>query len=97
MHQRPARTNRGWRTALMGNPGFSDICAVHRVSGRLLFAELKVGNHKLTAEQEQWVEALRAAGVEVWIWRPEMWDDIVAMLWRSRAAPPAADREGGRL
>jgi VRR-NUC domain len=71
-HFRPARTQRGWRTALSGAPGFPDLVAVR--GDRVLFAELKAANGKLRDEQQSWLSALGATGaVEVHCWRPSDW------------------------
>jgi hypothetical protein len=69
-HGRPGRTRAGWRTPLMGHKGYPDLVLCHQVRKRLLFAELKAEKGKLSAEQQQWISALRAAGQDVCIWRP---------------------------
>ena len=56
-HFRPARTERGWRTALSGHQGFPDYIATK--GNRLLFAELKSEKGKLSPEQELWIDSLR--------------------------------------
>lgn len=56
MHQRPAQTQRGWRTALEGDPGFPDFLAARR--GRLLFIEAKSGRGRLSPAQVAWREAI---------------------------------------
>lgn len=58
--------------------GFPDIVLCK--SGRFIMAELKTERGKLRAEQVQWLEALRASGVEAYLWRPSMWDKIVETL-----------------
>jgi hypothetical protein len=55
--------------------GFPDLVLVHRAHG-VLFAELKVGKNKPTAEQVQWLDDLGAAGVRAVVWRPEDWGTI---------------------
>jgi hypothetical protein len=64
---RPARTERGWRTALSGSPGYPDISAVR--GDRILFVELKSANGKMRDEQRAWLSALGAAGAEIHCWR----------------------------
>lgn len=87
MHQRPARTSKGWRTAISGDIGFPDLVMVR--DGRLVFAELKVGKNKMSAAQERWIEQLqsvrsvagvRANSVMAVEWRPEDWDCIELFL-----------------
>jgi hypothetical protein len=80
-HARPGRTLTGWRTPVQGDGrGWPDLFAIHRVSGRIVVAELKVGNRQSIAEQAAWLDAFRAAGVEVYIWRPSSWPTIERVL-----------------
>lgn len=60
-HFRPARTIRGWRTAVTGHKGLPDYIAAR--PPRLLFFELKSEDGKLTPEQEEWLEALRGCQI----------------------------------
>ena len=55
-HQRPARTAKGWRTALQGHAGFPDL--VLAKDGRVIFAELKSAKGRLSDAQKGWLEAL---------------------------------------
>jgi hypothetical protein len=71
-HFRPARTQHGWVTPLQGHKGAPDL----RIVGtRLIHAELKSDKGKLGDEQSVWLNALRAAGAEVYVWRPSDWWD----------------------
>jgi hypothetical protein len=64
-HFRPARTARGWRTAVAGDgKGFPDLVAVHPVAHRVVFVELKAHKGKLAAAQESWAAWLIQAGAE---------------------------------
>jgi len=72
-----------WRS-IHSPAGFPDLVLV-RADGRpgdarLIFAELKTARGKLTAAQQQWLEALRQTAAEVYVWRPDDWDAIVACL-----------------
>lgn len=58
--------------------GFPDEVLVR--PPRTLFAELKAENGKLSVAQEAWLDALAACGHEVFLWRPSMFDAIVAYL-----------------
>ena len=78
MHQRPARTKTGWRTAIMGHKGFPDIIALRE--NRRLMAELKAGKGKTTDEQENWLGSARSADFEVYIWRPKDINEIERIL-----------------
>lgn len=74
MHQRPARTERGWRTATSGDgKGWPDIFAIR--GPRILVAELKSAKGKLAPDQAEWLRAFIAAGVESYVWRPDEWTD----------------------
>lgn len=78
-HFRPARTVKGWRTAITGYEGFPDYVAVR--NGRLLFFELKSEKGKLTVAQEVWLDVLRmSARCEVRLWYPEDLESIVLIL-----------------
>ena len=78
-HFRPSRTATGWRTACQFDAaGFPDLLLVR--GPRLVVAELKVGGRGLTAEQEDWIAAFHATGVEAYCWRPSDWDLIERVL-----------------
>ena len=80
-HFRPAMQRDGkWVTAVAGDgKGFPDTVLVK--GGRLIFAELKVGRNKPTAEQRLWLAALGAVpGVTAALWTPADWDAIETVL-----------------
>lgn len=59
--------------------GFPDLVLAR--PPRLIFAELKSDRGALTPAQHDWLTALRCcAGVEVYVWRPADWEQIVAVL-----------------
>lgn len=61
--------------------GFPDIVATN--GSRLLFAELKRANGKLTVEQERWIQLLDHTGkVDAFVWRPEDIVDVVPNYFR---------------
>lgn len=76
-HDRPARTNTGWRTAIHGNRGFPDLILVR---GHVIAAELKVGRGKPTSEQRAWLLAFQHAGVLTFLWHPACWHQIEDVL-----------------
>lgn len=84
-HQRPARTAHGWRSAVQGDGrGFPDLILLR---GNVIHAwELKTGRGKPTAEQEDWLQAFRDAGVDAKIVRPQDWPAIEAALSRKEGA-----------
>ena len=82
-HFRPARIKRGegeqWRTPLTGDKGLPDYVAVR--GGRLIMAELKSSTGKLSPDQQLWHDELvLVLGIEVYVWRPRDWDEIVETL-----------------
>lgn len=72
-HFRPARTGRGWRTAIQGDKGFPDLVIAGR--GRCIIVETKDENEDVRPDQWEWIWALFEAGEEVYVWRPEDWLD----------------------
>ena len=58
-------------------PGYPDLTLVRE---RCIWAELKTMRGRLRPEQKVWIEALKAAGQEVYVWKPCDWDDIVRLL-----------------
>jgi hypothetical protein len=57
--------------------GFPDLVIVGEV---VLFVELKTERGKVTFEQNEWIDALRAAGCYARVWRPSDWPQIEATL-----------------
>ena len=79
-HFRPALTKHGWRTPVQADgAGFPDLVLVRE---RVLFVELKATRGRLSQEQAHWINALRRAGADVFVWRPDDWDAIVVELQR---------------
>lgn len=86
-HFRPAMTRRGrWVTPVQGDgKGWPDLVLVK--NGRIWFVECKSEGGKLTAEQRDWVYALRkvqltTAAVKAWIIRPSDFDSFFEDLKR---------------
>lgn len=87
---RPARTEKGWRTAVKHDGyGYPDLTMVHR-SGVVIFAELKVGSNTRTNEQAAWAVAIQTAGdavlagsaepIRYRLWHPGDADQIATEL-----------------
>jgi len=57
--------------------GFPDVVLVHETHG-LIFAELKMKYRKPDDAQLAWHDALRAAGVPIYVFYP---DDVDAIVW----------------
>lgn len=68
-----------WETPVAADgKGFLDLELVK--GKRLVKAELKVGKNTTTAEQEEWIKAYTGAGIEIFVWYPEHWSEIVKIL-----------------
>jgi len=76
-HQRPAKTEKGYRTAISGKQGFPDYCAARIKDGKrqVIFAELKSETNEPTCDQIDW---LRVTGG--YLWRPGNLEDIKRIL-----------------
>ena len=77
-HQRPARTSRGWRTAISGDAGCPDLTCVR--GDKILWLELKTEKGRLTQEQAKWLAALGSAGGSVHVVRPSDWPMLEELL-----------------
>ena len=70
-HFRPAWTEKGWRTAgSYDAQGWPDLVLVR---DRVVYAEIKLERGRLSAAQDAWLEVLREAGQEVYVWKPADW------------------------
>ena len=58
--------------------GYPDVTLCR--GSRLIFAELKTDIGKVTKAQQDWLDALKATGIEVYCWRPRDFDGIVETL-----------------
>jgi len=54
--------------------GWPDLVMVK--GKRVIIAEVKSDTGKPTPEQQEWLDALRQARMEVFLWRPKDWDTI---------------------
>jgi hypothetical protein len=48
--------------------------------GDFFFAELKVDDGELSGEQETVIAELRASGVDVYVWSPAVWQQVIERL-----------------
>lgn len=85
-HDLPSMTKEGrYRTAIQGHAGFPDIVFVSgQPRGGIIFAELKTQIGRLDPAQKDWLDEIRLAGGEWYVWRPS---DLTA----------ATDRLAGRI
>jgi hypothetical protein len=85
---REAASLTGWLTyhtfdSRRSASGFPDLILCR--GARLVAAELKGPTGRVTREQAMWLDALDAAGVECFVWRPSDWPEIEAVLARRAA------------
>lgn len=59
-------------------PGFPDLVLV-RVP-EVVVAELKAEDGRVSADQQRWLDALAACGLEVYVWRPSDFAEVSARL-----------------
>ena len=81
VHFRAARTSRGWRVPVEGplGQGWPDVVLFR--PGRTIYAELKREKGNDCSPEQLWVhEQIRAAGNEVYVWRPSQLDDVIRVL-----------------
>ena len=78
-HFLPGMNRRGkWQTAVQGDgKGFLDLVLIRE---RIIWAELKSENGKVTPEQKDWIKSLTSAGQEVYVWKPSEWHEIESVL-----------------
>ncbi len=81
-HFRPAKTEKGWRTAVAADgKGFPDLVLVHPGKKKIIYAELKgQPSSPISIDQEEWLIALYNAGAEAHIWRPADFELIARTL-----------------
>jgi hypothetical protein len=73
----------GWRTyhphlSKWSERGWPDVVLCR--PPRVMFLELKSETGKVSAEQAEWIEALRACGLDARIVRPSGFDELVGAL-----------------
>ncbi len=92
-HTRPALSAKGWRTPVQyDGKGFVDLVLVG--PERIVFAEIKAANGKLSREQEHWLEGLQKVAavtdrVRVCVWSPADWPDrVLQVLQQPVSAQP---------
>jgi hypothetical protein len=85
-HFTAVRTEHGWRVPVAADgKGFPDLILVR---DRLVAVEVKGGGNRPTPQQQEWISALRIAGVETYVWTPtEMDDGTVQTILAARGRP----------
>ena len=66
--------------------GFPDLVLCR--SDRLVMAEVKTENGKLTKKQAEWLNTLRKSGTEAYLWRPSDMP-LIARILAKRKRPAA--------
>lgn len=80
-HFRPAKTAKGWRTAVGGEgKGFPDLVMIHPALQKMVVAELKVGRNTTTHDQDVWLDHFKEVCDDVYVWRPTDWPTIQKVL-----------------
>lgn len=82
VHFRPARTDKGWRTAMQGDRGFVDVVLAR--DGHVLHVELKTQDGALRPGQREWGEAI---GPTYRLWRPSDLERIKQELRHGSGEP----------
>ena len=87
---------RGWRhyhthDSRRSPEGFPDLVMVR---DRTVYAELKTTTGVVSQDQREWLEALEAAGDEVYLWRPADWRVVIETLTRRGLTLPLVDQAG---
>lgn len=75
-------TSEGWMAyhtfdSRRSSPGFPDLVLVR---DRVVWMELKVHPNKPTADQERWIDGLKAARQQAYVFYPEHWPVIRGIL-----------------
>ncbi len=63
-------------------PGLPDLFLLRMDPPRFVVIELKTTKGRLTKEQRIWLDGLRAAGIEAFVFRPNQWNELVEELQR---------------
>lgn len=85
-HRLPSPNGEQWRTPFGADAkGWLDLVCVRE---RIFFVELKMRGRKPTAEQANWMEWLRAAGQEVYLWMDNQTDEVERVF--EHTATPAS-------
>jgi len=83
----------GWKmsfswTSIHSPRGFPDLVLACQVRGRVIYAELKTEKGKVSDSQREWLDELTACGQEVYLWKPDDFEEIARIL-RSRLPCPS--------
>lgn len=83
-HDSRRQVTRRGRVAFIGDAaaaGFPDLNLAR--APRVIYAELKSAKGRVSPKQQRWLDELKGCpGVEVYLWRPADWQEIVRVLAR---------------
>ena len=89
-HFRPVRVQRKDGSVYYETPvqadgaGFVDLLMIHEVTGRIIAAELKATNGKLSGAQSKWMTLFMNSPAEWYVWYPEDFEMIVSILRKEK-------------
>jgi hypothetical protein len=82
-HFRPAKTTKGWRTAVAGDgKGFPDLLLLR--GSQIKVREVKTGKATTSVDQKAWIAAFEAAGIDAGVWTEEDIPDKIVEELRYR-------------
>jgi VRR-NUC domain len=68
-----------WQTPVEADgEGFPDLLLCK--PGKIIVAELKRDEGRVTPDQREWLRTFELAGVEAYTWRPRDWTEVQAVL-----------------
>lgn len=89
MHMADSRKAAGGRMiGDKGTQGWPDLFAIRTSDGDRLAIELKRETGRVRPNQMEWLEALRRAGIDAYLWRPSDIPEITQRLRRGRKEAP---------
>jgi hypothetical protein len=94
MHVRTSRDRKGHTTATTVR-GWVDLTIWSERQQRVCFVELKSARGHVEPDQEALHASLRAAGQEVYVWRPSDFDEAVRTLRGAPESTPGGPDDGG--
>ena len=97
-HPLPGMTRTGrWTTPTEGDTGYPDLTLVKAgPRGGVIFAELKTEKGRVSQAQTEWLDELRGAGAEAYLWRPDDLETITERL-AARTTPANPYRDAAAL
>jgi hypothetical protein len=76
------------RYSLGSDPGWLDDAFLNPDLHRFIVVEWKGPRGQLAAEQYDWAEQLMLAGIEVYVWWPDQWDEVERVFLQGERLSP---------